>query len=248
MKEFYIPILDMNLEKNTDQKMNDREVPGIELEYPWEGYKPRKLFTGVFVAAGKDGFALSFCAEVPGGKLVSRRTEDKSKVFEDDCLELFISPEDSIYYAWEINPNGACLDYRVFTGDRAQASENSKKYDGGEKIYGSLTDTVAGLPLLFDYDWKSNAVRRIEIEDGFWYMELFIPWGDMGLSQAPEAGRTWYGTVNRVDAGARSRAVAGEKRSENCGFSCLIEDTDLVSFHQPKKFAAFHFEAADTKH
>ena len=266
MKEFYIPILPITLEKNTDQKLNDREVPGIELEYPWSEYKSRSLFTGVFIAAGKDGLAVSFCAEVPGNKLVARRTEDKTKVYEDDCLEFFIMPgtatgatadaaTGSVYYAWEINPNGACLDYRVFVGDCAEkllsdadaTANNQKKrekYDGGEKIFGINSDTIAGVPLLFDYDWKSHAVRRIETDDEFWYLELFIPWSDLGLTEPPAPGTTWYGTANRIDAGARSRAVAGTKRSENPGLVCLVEDTELPSFHQPEKFAAFHFETA----
>ena len=278
MKEFYIPILPINLEKNTDEKLNDMEVPGIELEYPWSQYKSRSLFTGVFIAAGKDGLAASFCAEVPGSKVVARRTEDKTKVYEDDCLEFFIMPgtstttnaaqttrtaqKNAIYYAWEINPNGACLDYRVFVGDDAEkltsgaggtdasatdtthntAETATKTYDGGEKIFGILSDTVADVPLLFDYDWKSHAVKRIQIDDDFWYLELFIPWSDLGLTEPPAPGTTWYGTANRVDAGARSRAVAGTKRSESPGLLCLLDETELPSFHQPKHFAAFHFE------
>ncbi len=271
MKEFYIPLLPITLEKNTDEKLSDREVPGIELEYPWKNFCGRMLFTGAFVAGGKDGLAVSFCAEVPHNKLVARRTENKTKVYEDDCLELFIMPvapgvaavcgtnapqtaatPGSVYYAWEINPNGACLDYRVFTGDtankvleEARTQKDFEVYAGDEKISGFHQDTIDGLPLLFDYSWKSNAVRRIETEDDFWYLELFIPWKDFGLSQMPAPGTTWYGTINRVDAGARSRAVSGEKRSENPGLLCLLDETDLPSFHQPKKFAAFHFESGD---
>ncbi len=255
-------MLPITLEKNTDEKLSDREVPGIELEYLWEAYKGRTLFTGAFVAGGKDGLAVSFCAEVPHNKIVARRTENKTKVYEDDCLELFIMPGNatgaesdaatgSIYYAWEINPNGACLDYRVFTGDTASTVlEEARKqkdfevYAGDEKISGFHQDTIDGLPLLFDYSWKSHAVRRINIEDDFWYLELFIPWSDLGLTEPPAPGTTWYGTINRLDAGARSRAVSGEKRSENPGLLCLLDDTELPSFHQPKKFAAFHFETA----
>lgn len=279
MKEFYIPLLPITLEKNTDEKLSDREVPGIELEYPWGAFKGRTLFTGAFVAGGKDGLAVSFCAEVPHNKLVARRTEDKTKVYEDDCLELFIMPvtqersvaqesgtsnvsksaknsaatsAPSVYYAWEINPNNACLDYRVFTGElahktleQARAQKDFEVYAGDEKISGFHQDTIDGLPLLFDYSWKSHAVRRINIEDDFWYLELFIPWSDLGLTEPPAPGTTWYGTINRLDAGARSRAVSGEKRSENPGLLCLLDETDLPSFHQPKKFAAFHFESGD---
>ena len=276
MKEFYIPLLPITLEKNTDEKLSDREVPGIELEYPWGAFKGRTLFTGAFVAGGKDGLAVSFCAEVPHNKLVARRTENKTKVYEDDCLEFFIMPvtpeaaatgngtiapqtaatpgasAGSVYYAWEINPNNACLDYRVFTGDtankvleEARAQKDFEVYAGDEKIHGFHQDTIDGLPLLFDYSWKGNAVRRITIEDDFWYLELFIPWKNLGLSQAPAPGTTWYGTINRLDAGARSRAVSGEKRSENPGLLCLLDETDLPSFHQPKKFAAFHFESGE---
>ena len=259
MNEFYIPLLPITLEKNTDQKLSDREVPGIELEYPWKAYCGRTLFTGAFVAGGKDGLAVSFCAEVPHNKLVARRTENKTKVYEDDCLELFIMPvaptgtsAGSVYYAWEINPNNACLDYRVYTGDlahktfeEAHAQKDFEVYAGDEKIHGFHQDTIDGLPLLWDYSWESHAVRRIEVEDDFWYLELFIPWKDFGLSQAPAPGTTWFGTINRVDAGARSRAVSGEHRSENPGLLCLLDETELPSFHQPKHFAAFHFEKGD---
>ena len=245
-------MLPITLEKNTDEKLSDREVPGIELEYPWGAFKGRTLFTGAFVAGGKDGLAVSFCAEVPHNKLVARRTENKTKVYEDDCLEFFIMPNDSVYYAWEINPNNACLDYRVFTGDtankvleEARAQKDFEVYAGDEKIHGFHQDTIDGLPLLFDYSWKGNAIRRITIEDDFWYLELFIPWSDLGLTEPPAPGTTWYGTINRLDAGARSRAVSGEKRSENPGLLCLLDDTDLPSFHQPKKFAAFHFESGE---
>ena len=72
-------MLPITLEKNTDEKLSDREVSGIELEYLWEAYKGRTLFTGAFVAGGKDGLAVSFCAEVPHNKIVARRTENKTR-------------------------------------------------------------------------------------------------------------------------------------------------------------------------
>lgn len=248
MKEFFIPLLPITLEKNTDDKMNDRDVPGIQLESPWTGYQGRPLFTGVFAAGGKDGLAFSFCGEVPRDKLVARRTEPHTKVYEDDCYEVFILPgepdKQTVYYAWEINPNGACLDYRVFT-DATAAKENispdAPEYDGGEQVTGVFEDTVAGVPLVFDYSWKTNAQWRIQTEDEFWYMELFIPWKDLGVKEQPLPGTTWKVTINRIDAGARSRAVSGENRTENPGLQCLLEDTDIPAFHQPAKFAAFHF-------
>ena len=111
--------------------------------------------------------------------------------------------------------------------------EKSLVYDGGEKIFGYLTDKVAGETLTFDYDWKTHGTVTSEVKDEYWIMEAFIPWSDFGLEQAPKEGCVWKGTLNRID----SSLPRGTKQ----GFLCLLDDPDVISFHQPKKFAQFTF-------
>ena len=250
MKVFNIPRLPINLERNLDKKLNDRDVPGIEMEYLWPENCPRNLFSGAFVAAGTDGLAVSFCAETPYNRISAVRTEPKTSVFNEDCLELFIQPENSsIYYGFEINPKDACLDYRVFVEPEKNNTEDVIKnlpsyksghfYDEGEKVTGLLSTEVAGVNLTFDYDWQSKAVYHSTFDDEFWYLELFIPWSDFGLNEMPAAGAVWHGTLNRIDAAENQRR---SKKAERVpGLQCLLDETKIPAFHQPGKFAEFCF-------
>lgn len=221
MKEFTIPLLPISLAEHCDEKMLSHEVEGIELEYPWVKYKPRSLFTGVFIAAGIDGIACSFCAEVPKNAVVCEKKEHKSKIFEDDCLEFFIHPAHStIYYGWEINSEGFCLDYRTGIGDKGKETilnsmKDPTEYDGKEIVNGFSCDVIMEEKITFDYNWKSNANISSFIEDEFWYAEIFIPWKDFAcsleemqnsdsskddaFSSAKLEGKTWRFTCNRID-------------------------------------------------
>lgn len=209
MLEFTIPILPITVRHDCDKKMQRYEVPGIELDFiPGQSHS-RKEFTGVFVAGGKDGIALSFCAEVPGFQkkdaVYLDTTTDpapKSWVFNHHCLEVFIQPEGSpFYYSWEISASGSCLDYRVAVEEgilKPTCTELTKPASG------VLMSEIAGKKLFFDYDWKSNASWKMEVEEEFWYLELFIPWTDFGLPNTvenpvtPATGSKWRGTINRI--------------------------------------------------
>ena len=282
MKQFSVPILPIRVERDTDSKMQTYEVSGIELEYIPGCTAGRNLFTGAFFAGGTDGLAVSFCAEAPHAKAFAQRQYDsytreglaaqrnavppgftakrrsyKGKVFEDDCLELFIRPADSdVYYGWEINACGACLDYRAGVGESglkavsvpnraqdgsAEQRDGTAAPDAHRKVCGRKTDRIEGIDIHFDYDWQSRAQWRMECEDGFWYLELFVPWSDFGMSEPPVRGTVWYGTINRIDAGVYGRPhVRGES-----GLQCLLDfaDTDAPAprFHQPQRFAAFEW-------
>ena len=143
----------------------------------------------------------------------------------------------------ELNANGACLDYRVFIHNQEDTQEkvvlpkeleNSKAYDGGETVFGYFTDTVAGTTLTFDYDWKAHGSTTSEVKDEFWYFDVFLPWSDFGLAETPKEKAVWKGTINRIDSSL--------PRGTNQGFLCLLDEPEIVSFHQPKKFASFSFQ------
>lgn len=239
MKEYKIHLVNEKIEGSIEDVLEKHDIEGIELEYCWEEHKPRNLFSGVFALAGKDGLGFSFCVEVPHNKIKANKRDHKTKVFFDDCLEIFMQPENSsVYYGIELNANGACLDYRVFIQEDEKKElpadlKKSKAYDGGEIVFGYFTDIVAGKTLIFDYDWKAHGSVSSEVKDEFWYFDVFIPWSDFGLLEAPKENTLWRGTLNRIDSSL--------PRGTNYGFSCLLDDTDIISFHQPEKFASFVF-------
>lgn len=243
MKEYKIPLVNEKIENDIQTILDKYDVEGIELEYCWKDHNPRSLFSGVFPLAGKDGIAFSFCVEVPHNKVKANKTEHKTKVFFDDCLEIFLQPENSsIYYGIELNANGTCLDYRVFIHGKNETVgecvlpeelKNSQPFDNGEKIFGYLTDSVANQTLTFDYDWKAKVRVASEIKDEFWYFDVFIPWSNFGLTEAPKEDAVWRGTINRIDSSV--------PRGTNQGLLCLLDTPEVVSFHQPSKFASFFF-------
>lgn len=261
MKEIIIPLLHEELSQSSDDIMASYDLEGTELEYPWPKYKPRSLFTGIFIAGGKDGIACSFCAEIPKNKTLANQ-EHKGKVSEDDCVEFFIKPDNSsIYYCWEINSKGFCLDYRAGCGEKGKEiifsamKEPIKEFDESPVISGYIENSILEEKITFDYNWKSQYTIKTSIEDEFWYTELFIPWSDFPLpdnfSFETLEGNEWKFTCNRIDNTGmeieksktkQSRAkLKGTPKKINPGLQCLIEGTDYPSFHQSNYFAAGKF-------
>ena len=73
-------------------------------------------------------------------------------------------------------------------------------------------------------------------------LEVFIPWTDFGLTEAPKKGTKWTGTFNRIDETARILAAKKSSvKTPQPGLQSLIEDTSWPRFHQPEHFALFTF-------
>ncbi len=257
MLEFTIPILPITVRQDSDRKMQRYEVPGIELDFvPGKDFG-RKEFTGVFVAGGKDGLALSFCAEAPGFRKKDTVHLDtgsdpapKSWVFNHHCLELFIQPEGSpFYYGWEVGVSGSCLDYRVAVGEGVLEATCTSLTNPASGI---LMQEIGGQRLFFDYDWRSQASWRMEVEEEFWYLELFIPWTDFGLENTienpviPPDGSCWRATINRIiPLSADGRPLPPDGASERQALQSLLDFEGAAAvprFHQPQLFSQFRWE------
>lgn len=260
MLEFTIPILPITVRQDSDKKMQRYEVPGIELDFVPGCDLGRKEFTGVFVAGGKDGIALSFCSEVPGMGRKDSLARDtatdpnyKSWVFNSHCVEFFIQPESSdVYYGWELSIAGSCLDYRVAVGAGAGILEGTCA-GLSNPAAGVLMSEIAGQKLFFDYDWKSHASWKSEVDEEFWYLELFIPWSDFGLANTmenpvtPATGSRWRGTINRViPLATSSQPVPFDGESERQALQSLLDFEErgeiVPRFHQPELFAGFQWQ------
>ena len=229
-----------------------------ELFWPltdFSGSSPATTFT---LASDPSGFTVHFEASLPGAP-VFRPRPPKGRVFEDDCLEIFVRPQLSrdsffpapFYYGWEISAAGILLDYRAGIGDEGRriigsgngfsATDGSGAKPGIEPVHGVLREDILGTLISFDYDWKSKAYHATKIDDAVksWTLDLSIPWSDFGLDDAPH-GETWYFTVNRIDAGAalHSGGGVGAGKSGNPGLACLHEGITEPRFHQPDLFPA----------
>lgn len=233
MKEITIPLLNEKLLINTGEILESYDLEGVELEYPWLKYRPRTLFAGVFIAAGIDGIACSFCSEVPKNKLIANHRTPLDKISEDDCVSVFIQPAGSEnYYAWEINSEGNCHNYRAPCGEKNDE-------------------------LKFDYELKSQVNITTSVEDEFWYLNIFIPWTDFsfgpGFLHTSLEGQEWRFTCNRIDNTGmenerqkrekQQTKIKGTPKKNNPGLQTLVEGTEFPSFHQNEYFAAGRFQS-----
>ncbi len=151
-----------------------------ELAYPWAEKTVERQLTEIR-AAWTDKF-LYVHLWAKDSWIVAVETKAKGPVYKDDCLEMFLQPQDGIYYGWEVNALGTLLDYKV-TG-----------WDAGPVE-----------PKHFDEKWKSSALIKVRKHDAGWVVEMKVPFlKDLGL--APRRGDAWRATFNRIDLDRQSRA------------------------------------------
>lgn len=223
----------------------------ISFSVPWplEGYRGKSQKTSFKMSYTRECFCVTIEAACKTLPPESKRPQ-KGRVFEDDCLEIFIRPQSSpesffpasFYYGWEVGFNGALLDYRAGIGDEGvriigsgngnSVTDGSGALPGVEPVHGVLRDTICGTCISFDYDWKSKAVVSSKvIEKNIWQVELEIPWSDFGLEKPP-VDEIWYFTVNRIDVSLQHG---------NPGLACLHEGITAPRFHQPSLFPSLNF-------
>ncbi len=221
---------------------------------PFAGFEGSGSRTRFLLGAEKAGLRLVMEAECTRGP-VYRERPAKGRVFEDDCLELFLRPQSApekpalapYYFGWEINPAGALLEYRagigtegermIGSGSGRSICDGSGAKPGVEPVFGILRDEICGTRIAFDYDWHSGALVSTEIKKAagegqptLWTVNLFVPWADFGFQAVPR-GERWSFTVNRIE-----RAESGAP-----GLATLVSGTGIPAFHQPEHFAGLAF-------
>ncbi len=237
------------------------EIGHKTLPLPFPGHEGSGSETRFFLKADETGLTLVAEAEF-SGVLASRDRSPKGRVFEDDCLELFLRPQISpenpfpaaFYFGWEVNPAGNLLEYRagigaegermIGNGSGLSVADGSGAKPGVEPVFGILRDEICGVKIAFDYDWHSGALIKTELlresegkVPGLWRLALCVPWSDFGLSGFP-AGERWYFTVNRID---RSAAPGRDGPAGKPGLATLLSGTDIPAFHQPDSFMPLEF-------
>ncbi|MCX7656314.1 MAG: carbohydrate-binding family 9-like protein [Treponemataceae bacterium] len=148
------------------------EQPAIEdFHFPWVGHNTLQYSTAVRMGYTDRFLYVRFEAYAP--TIRARRTEPKSDVFRDDCLEIFLLPAENRYWAWEINALGTLLDYQVY---------------------------IRPTGLEFDYSWKSAATSMVRQypQKALVVLELAIPWHDFERHEPPFQGTHWKMSINRI--------------------------------------------------
>lgn len=228
---------------------NVEEPTSYSVSWPLEGYVGKSQNTSFSMSYSQKALSVTIKASCETLPPKSKRPQ-KGRVFEDDCLEIFIRPQSSpanffpasFYYGWEVGFNGALLDYRAGIGDEGvriigsgsgtSVTDGSGALTGVEPVHGVLRDTICGTCISFDYDWKSKArVSSKVIDANVWQVELDIPWSDFGLEKSP-VDELWYFTVNRIDVSLQHG---------NPGLACLHEGITEPRFHQPSLFPSLKF-------
>jgi hypothetical protein len=150
-----------------------------ELNFPWASQTFERQFTEVRAAWSDKFLYLHLWAK--DSWVVAKETKAKGRVYDDDCLEVFLMPEAGRYWGWEVNPLGTLLDYRV---------------EGwGE---GPVEDRH------IDTKTKTSAQWKARKHDAGWVFELRVPFAKE-LGRTPRRGDSWGVTFNRLDLDRQGR-------------------------------------------
>ena len=228
---------------------NVEEPTSFSIPWPLESYSGKSQQTTFKMSYTEDSLYVLIDAVCESLPPESKRPQ-KGRVFEDDCLEVFIRPQSSaesffpasFYYGWEVGFNGALLDYRAGIGDEgvriigsgfgSSVTDGSGALPGVEPVHGVLRDFICDTRISFNYDWKSKArVSSKSVDKNVWQVSIEIPWSDFGMEKPP-VDEIWYFTVNRIDV---------SQKNANPGLACLHEGITEPRFHQPALFPALKF-------
>lgn len=109
MKQLSVPFILQDESASINELSNKLDDISKELiaNVPWESY-PYKPEVAFAIAHGKDAIFLKFYVEEKHLRAVN--SEPNEPVYEDSCVEFFISFEDEAeYYNFEFNCAGTCL-------------------------------------------------------------------------------------------------------------------------------------------
>ena len=195
----------------------------VAMQPPWtlcglDGAPPGRVETYVRFAATAEQFVVLFESISEPPLTVERRRGEK--VFDDECVELFLCPPEEPFQYQEIvvNPAGAVYAARVVNPDDSRRTWNVVT---GEPPAGVLVDI-----------WGDPAAG-LATEWTRWSCRLAIPWSSLPPGLPPAPGEERRGNVTRI---ARGRSTEFLVLSPT--FRANPPD-----FHVPSRFARLVFGA-----
>jgi len=154
--------------------------------------------------------------QVKDKKIIANFTERNQPLYEEDVVELFLSPSGSLHYYYEFNfsPKNVIFDAIVLNDD------------GRENIgRGTLLPWV-------DWNCEGIQVESVWEENNNWSLTAAIPFKSLHLAdnRTPKSGEVWRANICRIEY--------GEDETEYSTWS----PTGLVDFHTSERFGALTFE------
>ncbi|MEW5977786.1 MAG: carbohydrate-binding family 9-like protein [Acidobacteriota bacterium] len=188
----------------------------LTLLFPWDSQTGKKQKTAVRVLCSRNLLYVGYECEDEDITAAYQRPDDP--VYEDDCVEIFLRPNDDSgpYIGLEMNARGVLFDYFFpFPNDL------DKKFDlEGAKLKTSLRGTLN---------------HSADVDEG-WSLELAIPFRNFSRwSQQlpPSKGVRWRAQINRWD-GTQERG--GRRLSMWCHSGLKQPDP-----HNPERFGFLIF-------
>jgi len=163
-----------------------------------------------------DDYYLYIGYEVEDNNIIATFTERNDPLYEEDVVEIFLSPSGSLHYYYEFNfsPNSVIFDAIVLNDD------------GREGVgRGTLIPWT-------DWNCENIQVRSQKKDDGNWSVAAAIPFKSLHLAEnrTPKSGETWRTNICRIEY--------GEEETEYTTWS----PTGLVDFHTSERFGLLRFE------
>lgn len=152
-----------------------------EWNFPWASRTWDRQFTEV--RAGWTDKFLYLHLWAKDSWIVARETKAKGRVDEDDCLEVFLMPDEGRYRGWEANALGTLREFQVEGWGAGPVEEKH-----------------------LDTKWKSQALWKARKHDAGWVLEMKIPFV-RDLGRVPRVGETWRATFNRLDVDRQGRST-----------------------------------------
>ncbi|MEE2658998.1 MAG: carbohydrate-binding family 9-like protein [Candidatus Latescibacterota bacterium] len=136
-----------------------------------------------------DDNALYIVYECTDPYLDSEVTEKDGPVYEEDAVEIFATPNPAditTYYGYEMNINGALLDYIAFKGGKHWTQSIHFPWES------------EGVQIATSYDGTLN--DHSDVDKG-WVLEIAIPFDNfrhLGVPMPPRTGDVWRLNLNRT--------------------------------------------------
>ena len=157
-----------------------RDCTPLPLRQHWLAPDAMPAEAGVaFVGAAAEG--LSFYTRYIDSDIFSTATADDQKMWTlGDVAEFFVKPgvDRTDYWELHVTPNDFIMDIHI--PDRARFQAGAVSWD----------DVIAP---------SSGATKRVDVCDGFWCVELCIPWAAFASPGIPAAGATWQFAICRYN-------------------------------------------------
>ena len=157
-----------------------RDCTALPLRRHWQAPDAMPVEGGrALVGAAEAG--LSFYVRYEDRDIFSTATADDHQMWTlGDVAEFFVKPgvERSDYWELHVIPNDFIMDIHI--PDRAKLQSGRISWD----------EVIAP---------NSGSNKRVEVADGWWAVELCIPWQAFNLTSIPTAGTTWQFAVCRYN-------------------------------------------------